>query len=124
MPVATRLSAAARMSLSVTLPAKKFQLFQPMGGVAAVTGADLGAGLGACCAAAGAVGLETNAAQARSARERRAEVRMMETFPDEECIGLKFMESEWGENDFRRNSKRAMQSEAMLVSGVGGHASQ
>src|ERR1700722_17353376 len=36
MPEETRRSAVSRMSLSVTLPAKKFQLFQPMGGVAAM----------------------------------------------------------------------------------------
>src|SRR5665213_3553182 len=35
MPVETRRSAVSRMSLSVTRPAKKFQEFQPMGGVAA-----------------------------------------------------------------------------------------
>src|ERR1700733_4219087 len=35
MPEETMASAAARTSLSVTLPAKRFQLFQPMGGVAA-----------------------------------------------------------------------------------------
>jgi outer membrane lipoprotein SlyB len=76
------------MTLSVTLPAKKFQLFQPMGGVAAVTGAalgvdlgaGLGAGVGAIWAAAGAVGLETKAAMASTAKQRDAEVRMMEAF--------------------------------------------
>src|ERR1700722_17956881 len=36
MPEETRRSAVSRMSLSVTLPAKKFQLFQPMGGVAEI----------------------------------------------------------------------------------------
>src|ERR1700733_11340028 len=35
MPEETMASAAARTSLSFTLPAKRFQLFQPMGGVAA-----------------------------------------------------------------------------------------
>src|ERR1700735_3198282 len=35
IPEETMASAAARTSLSVTLPAKRFQLFQPMGGVAA-----------------------------------------------------------------------------------------
>src|ERR1700722_11828702 len=35
MPEETIASAAARTSLSVTLPANRFQLFQPMGGVAA-----------------------------------------------------------------------------------------
>ena len=36
MPVETSRSAVSRMSLSVTLPAKKFQEFQPIGGVAAI----------------------------------------------------------------------------------------
>src|ERR1035437_812014 len=42
MPVATIWSAEARMSLSVTLPKKKFQLFHPIGGVCATAcgGAD------------------------------------------------------------------------------------
>src|SRR6266567_3757635 len=35
MPLATMASAAARTALSSTLPAKRFQLFQPMGGVSA-----------------------------------------------------------------------------------------
>src|SRR5271163_80680 len=35
MPLETRMSAVARTSASVTLVAKWFQLFQPMGGVAA-----------------------------------------------------------------------------------------
>jgi hypothetical protein len=45
-----------------------------MGGVAAV--------MGAGWAAAGVVALETNEAQARSAKENEAEMRMMEPFMD------------------------------------------
>src|SRR5271165_6167943 len=76
MPVATSWSAASRMSLSVTLPAKKFQLFQPMGGVRATAWA---------WAVVGAVETRANA---RAARESGAEMRMVDPL----------------ENDFRGNS--------------------
>src|SRR6185437_8356541 len=43
MPLLTSASAAARTSASLTLSAKKFQLFQPIGGVAATAGVRGGA---------------------------------------------------------------------------------
>src|ERR1035437_8228158 len=64
MPVATSWSAAARMSLSVTFSAKKFQLFQPMGGVCATT----------CCGARDAfVGADVCDAAVREVRTKTAE---------------------------------------------------
>src|SRR5271157_956387 len=69
MPVATSWLAASRMSLSVTFSKKKFQLFQPMGGVCATSC------FGTCGAFAGAfAGADVCDAALRDARARTAEV--------------------------------------------------
>src|ERR1039458_4929309 len=71
MPVATSWSAASRMSLSVTLPAKKFQLFQPIGGVRATCDeAGLAVGATAVCDA------PVKDARARAAIESETKMRM------------------------------------------------
>src|ERR1700742_3243693 len=61
MPLETMRSAALRMSASVTLPANQFQLFQPMGGVAA-----------SCCA-------ESGREATKKARIKRRQRRMQES---------------------------------------------
>src|SRR5271163_2652874 len=62
MPLETRMSAVARTSASVTLVAKWFQLFQPMGGVAA-SGGD--------CALNGAVTTSQRKMETVTAKRRR-----------------------------------------------------
>src|ERR1039458_3224810 len=69
MPVATIWSAEFRMSLSVTLLKKKFQLFQPMGGVCATTSA--------ACAPAGTGAVTVREARARTTNDIEAEMRMV-----------------------------------------------
>src|ERR1022692_5007677 len=77
MPVATIWSAAPRTSLSVTLPAKKFQLFQPMGGVGAMICAAGLCDFVATGVAAVVWAEAVNDAKARTANEREAERRMI-----------------------------------------------
>src|SRR5713226_8515820 len=68
MPVLTTASAISRISLSLTLQPNLFQLFQPMGGVAAT------AGVACACAAGG----RAVAARARIRNERNAEITRQE----------------------------------------------
>src|SRR5712691_11990906 len=68
MPVLTTASAISRISLSLTSQPNLFQLFQPMGGVAAT------AGVACACAARGRVA----PAKARIRTERNAEIARQE----------------------------------------------
>src|ERR1035437_3614250 len=77
MPVDTIWSAAPRTSLSVTLPAKKFQLCQPMGGVGAMICAAGLCDFVATGVAAGVWAEAVNDAKARTANEREPERRMI-----------------------------------------------
>jgi hypothetical protein len=72
MPVATIWSAAPRMSLSVTFSAKKFQLFQPIGGVSATA-------FGAAGLLAEVCATVVNDESARTATESKAETRMIQS---------------------------------------------
>src|ERR1035437_7601370 len=71
MPVATSWSAASRMSLSLTRSAKKFQLFQPMGGVCATTFC------GACDVLGGACDAAVREVRTKTAEESKATMRMV-----------------------------------------------
>jgi len=73
MPVATSWSAAARMSLSLTFSAKKFQLFQPIGGVRATRD-----GAAVAFGATGACDEAVRDARARTAKDSETEMRMFD----------------------------------------------
>src|SRR5580698_3872099 len=86
IPVETIWSADARMSLSVTRSAKKFQLFQPIGGVSATTCGGANRAFGAISGAETAVALEgdcekpASEARARAASESEAKTRIVKSF--------------------------------------------
>src|SRR5580704_6916448 len=83
IPVLTIMSAAERTSASVTCSAKWFQLFQPIGGVAA-----------SCW-------LKAGAAKSRAAQERAASVRMGLNIDVGMGLALQRKRLHWRETSYR-----------------------